>query len=206
MPVAITQAVYPPYAGQPIDEAWGDATAESVIQNFSSTASRNTNWTSPPEGGLSSVNGRLWARLNSVWKPQSIIADHYSMARTVGNYQPGLQGFVEPITFKPCPYDCTILLTLDAYLGYAIWNGDMEIYIVTNRDQPGWAGQWSQRCSIIHGLSPAAWASQSTQQVLYDYTEGSSIYTNAQFNFTTGNLYFNFHMTAVYLPSKMVSM
>jgi hypothetical protein len=50
--VSSLQPVYPPPAGRAVEAPWGVAVAESVVQHFASTTTRDTNWTTPPVGAL----------------------------------------------------------------------------------------------------------------------------------------------------------
>lgn len=67
MPVAVTQPVYPPSAGQPIEEVWGDAVSDSVVQRFSSTTDRDTKWPDPPNGALAWIGNELQVRTAFGW-------------------------------------------------------------------------------------------------------------------------------------------
>jgi len=71
MPVAITQPVYPPTAGGPLEAIWGIAASEHVVQRFTDIADRNAKWTSPPTGAICVTTGPLsaWMYDGSAWVP-----------------------------------------------------------------------------------------------------------------------------------------
>jgi len=219
MGVANTQPVYPPYAGQPIDTAWGKAVSDSVVQPFTTIADRAAKWTSPPNGALSAVRNVMHIYQSSAWGVSSLFTDQVIVSNNrVGNNQPGYQALDTPVPLRNCPYPCVLQIMCDTTIWVSqVGQVDFQVYSQLS-GAPNGAG-WIARCDVptlvsgqAHGQSVSlidpkgdSVSPGGSNHIGAQYREGDQPVINLRHAFTTYSMGHVTHVNAVYLPTTMVA-
>jgi len=72
VPLNSSLKTYAPPAGKAVEAPWGEAIAESVVQKFTTVATRNSLWTTPPSGAVCTTTtgtdqDKLWYFNGTAW-------------------------------------------------------------------------------------------------------------------------------------------